>query len=340
MSSEKVLLTKKQEGSDNMRTFVAATIFRLIQVVSFPIELVGYVLFVIKSILFSRKSGITMTALAPLYMRYMRHKLGTRLDEPGVRLMMALPNVSHLGIRLFTGPTILAGRLTGYVPGVYRYPYEGRPSVSYESSARTAFFDAALDRHLGDVEQFVLLGAGWDTRSCWMPQAIHCFEVDTLKTQQTKREMLEKVGLDTTRVTFVPADFLKENWLEKLVHAGFDSDKPSFFLWEGVTMYLDREAVETTLRKIASTARGSVVAFDYFTTESLVSKALYWRFARVATRAAGEPLKFGIESTPPSRERLAELLRSCGLALGEQRTLGQETEGKRAWGGFATAIVT
>ena len=104
-------------------------------------------------------------------------------------------------------------------------------------------------------------------------------------------------------------------------------------------MYLDREAVETTLRKIAGTAKGSVVAFDYFTTEPLESQALYWRYARAMTRAAGEPLKFGIDSTPPSSERLAEFLRSCGLSLGEHRTLGQETEGNRAWGGFATAIV-
>jgi hypothetical protein len=51
-------------------------------------------------------------------------------------------------------------------------------------------------------------------------------------------------------------------------------------------------------------------------------------------------LKFGVDSTPPSRERLAELLPSCGLALVEQRTLGQETEGKRAWGGFAIASVS
>ena len=104
-------------------------------------------------------------------------------------------------------------------------------------------------------------------------------------------------------------------------------------------MYLDREAVEATLRKIASTAKGSVVAFDYFTTEPLESHALYWRYGRAGTRAAGEPLKFGIDSTPPSSERLAEVLRSCGLSLGEQRTLGRETEGERAWGGFATAIV-
>ncbi len=47
------------------------------------------------------------------------------------------------------------------------------------------------------------------------------------------------------------------------------------------------------------------------------------------TKAAGEPLRFEIDSTPPSRERLAELIRSCGLSLEEQRTLGQETEAKR-----------
>jgi hypothetical protein len=50
-------------------------------------------------------------------------------------------------------------------------------------------------------------------------------------------------------------------------------------------------------------------------------------------------MKFGVDSTPPSRERLSELLQSCGLALFEQRTLGRETETERAWGGFAIAVV-
>ncbi len=80
-------------------------------------------------------------------------------------------------------------------------------------------------------------------------------------------------------------------------------------------------------------------AFDYFTTEPLESQALFWRYSRAGTRANREPLKFGIDSTPPSRERLAESLQSYGLSVVEQRTLEQETKGKRAWGGFATAIV-
>lgn len=137
----------------------------------------------------------------------------------------------------------------------------------------------------------------------------------------------------------MPADFEKEDWLARLVAVDFDPSRPALFLWEGVTMYLERTAVEGTLRKIASTAKGSVVAFDYFTTEALTSRALYWRYGRFATKAAGEPLRFGVDSTPPSSKRVAQLLQSCGLALGEQRTLGRETGGKRAWGGFATAIV-
>ena len=223
-----------------MRNIVKAAIFRMIQIAWSPIALVGYVLFVIKLILFSRKSGVSSTTLASLYTRWMQHKLGTRLDEPCERLMMVLPNVSHLALRLVTGGTLLAHRLTGYVPGIYRFPFEGEPQMAQEPAARTTFFDAALARHLGDIDQLVILGAGWDTRSYRMPKEIRCFEVDREKTQQTKRQMLKKAGLDTTRITFVPADFLKEDWLEKLVHAGFDPHKPTFFLWEAVTMYLQR----------------------------------------------------------------------------------------------------
>ncbi len=104
-------------------------------------------------------------------------------------------------------------------------------------------------------------------------------------------------------------------------------------------MYLDQEVVEATLRKIAGGSKGTLVAFDYLTAEAFVARAVYWRYLRTVIRAVDEPLRFGINSTLPSRERLAELLRSCGLSLVEQRTLGQETGENRAWGGFAVAIV-
>lgn len=319
----------------------AAAVFYILYILLLPVTVVGYVLWVGKALLAGLGSGVSGTAQGSLSARYFEHHLGTRRDEPSNRLLTALPGVSPLGVRLFAGPLMLAHRLSGYVPKAFRYPYEGEVSMQYEASARQTFFDSVVDRYIADIPQFVILGAGFDTRAVRLPKdsRVRSFELDAPKTQAIKMKMLEKAGIDSSGVKFVAADFEKEDWLVRLVEAGFDPGKPALFLWEGVIMYLDRKAVESTLRKIASTAKGSIVAFDYMTTEPLESQALYWRYARVGTRIAGEPLKFGIDSTPPSSDRLAEFLQSCGLSLGEHRTLGQETEGKRAWGGFATAIV-
>jgi methyltransferase (TIGR00027 family) len=324
-----------------MRKVVAATVFRSIQVLLLPGAAVAYVPFVVRLVRYSRRSGTSATVLASLYTRYMQHKLGTRTDEPCERVMLALPSVSHLGLRVETAPTLVAHRLTGYVPRIYRYPFEGVPKMRHQPAARTTFYDRALERHVAGVDQLVVLGAGFDTRAYRLPAgtSVRCFEVDTPKTQAFKREMLAKAGVDTSRVTYAPADFLEEDWFEKLVEACFEPDRPSFFIWESVTMYLDREAVESTLRRIAGTATGSVVAFDYLSDEFIGARSLYMRYSRAVINATGEPWRFGIDNTPPARERVAAFLKSCGLSLEEQRNFGPETGRKRAMAGFATAIV-
>jgi methyltransferase (TIGR00027 family) len=324
-----------------MRELVAMIIFRTIQALLLPIGVIAYLPFVVKLVMFSRWSGTSATVLASLYTRYMQHKLGTRCDEPCARLITVMPNVSRPGLLLETAPTLLAHRLTGYVPRIYRYPYEGIPPFRHQSAARTTFYDAALERHLNDIAQLVILGAGFDTRSYRMrPEAaVQCFEVDVPKTQEFKRQMLKKANIDTSLVTYVPADFQVDDWFGKLVAAGFNPERPSFFLWESVTMYLDRHAVESTMNKIAGTAAGSVIAFDYLSTELIRSRSLFMRYARTILNITGEPWKFGIDNTPPVRKQVAAFLESCGLRMIEQRNFGDETEGRRAMAGFATAIV-
>lgn len=320
---------------------IAAVLFSIINILFLPITLLGYVLVVGKLFLVGRTSGVSTTAQGPLSARWTQHNFGVREDEAANRLMKVMPGFSPLGWYLVSVPVLLAHRLTGYVPKAFQYPFEGEVAAQYEASARQTFFDNVVDHYLSDIKQFVILGAGFDTRAYRFPKStqIRSFEVDAPPTQMIKRQLLQKTGIDSRGVTFVSANFERENWLTKLIDAGFDPGKPALFILEGVIIYLDHEAVEDTFHKIASTAKGSVLAFDYFTTEPLESNSLYWRFGRWSTKAAGEPIKFGIDSTPPARERVAELLQSCGLSLVEQRTLGEETEGKRAWGGFVTAIV-
>ena len=66
----------------SLRRIVAATVFRIIQIVLLPVGIVSYVVFVVKLVAYSRKTGTSATVLASLYTRYMQHKLGTRQDRP------------------------------------------------------------------------------------------------------------------------------------------------------------------------------------------------------------------------------------------------------------------
>jgi methyltransferase (TIGR00027 family) len=320
---------------------VRAGLFRVIQAALLPAGTAGYLVAVPKLLLYSRRTAVSATLLASLYTRYMQHLLGTRPDLPAARLMMAMPNVSRRGFRLETGPTLVGHRLTGYVPRIYRYPYEGEPPLRHQQTARTSFYDAALRRHLPGIEQLVILGAGFDTRVYRLPpeDQVRCFEIDRPGTQAFKLRMVKNAGLAADRATYVPADFRAEDWFEKLLAAGFDPARPAFFLWEAVTMYLDRASVEGTLQRISRTAPGSVVAFDYFSAQTIASRTPFMRYARAATKFAGEPLTFGIDNTPPARERAAEFVAAFGLGLEEHRNFGRETRGRPAPAGFVTALV-
>ena len=248
-----------------MRDFIATTVYYIISILLFPVSLLGYVIWVGKGFLTGNPSGVSATAQGPLSARWAMHNLGTRQDEPANRLLPLLPGVPPVASRMASFPTLLAHRVSGYVPKAFRYPFEGDVPKLYEASSRVTFFDEAVDRSLAEMDQFVILGAGFDTRPYRFPKdtRVRSFEVDAPKRQAVKREMLAKAGIDSFEVTFVAADFEKEDWLNRLVDSGFDPAKPALFLWEGVRVYLEREAVEDTLRKIASTAKGSVPTPHY-----------------------------------------------------------------------------
>jgi methyltransferase (TIGR00027 family) len=331
------------DQNDHKKTssgLLAAAVYYLLNILLFPIALIGYVVMSV-SFYAGRKSAVSGTALAPLTGRWLLHNLGSRQDEPANRLMMAM---SGLSVSLALGPMVFAHRMSRYVPKAYRYPFQGEITLGNQGSARQTIYDRVVEQYLPAVSQFVVLGAGFDTRALRLkgnPEyaSVCSFEIDTPPTMAFKCERLARAGIDSSGVTYISADFEKDDWLTLLINAGFNPAQPALFIWEGVVPYLDQAAVKDMLQKIAGTAKGSILAFDYFTSEVIESQALSMRSVRASLNASGEPLKFGVDSTPPLRERVAELLQSCGLSLIEQRTMGQETDGKRAWGGFAISAV-
>ena len=118
-------------------------------------------------------------------------------------------------------------------------------------------------------------------------------------TQGVKKEKLNGIfQMLPDHVTYVPVDFQKENLQSCLSENGYDRHLTTLFIWEGVTMYIDLQAVEKTLSFISqNTGKGSSVIFDY-TYHEVVSGEYERKEAREWLKIAeksDEPLLFGIK---------------------------------------------
>ena len=149
---------EKEQSHKYSRT--AALLFALIWIVFLPVWLVVWIFYMAHLIFSSRRLGVSATALSPMTMRWLQHQLGLRRDEACAKLIKVLPNHCYAGLRGAWLPVLLGHRLTGFVPKMLRYPYEGIPPVGHCSAVRATFVDAAIERYLPGVDQFVELGPG------------------------------------------------------------------------------------------------------------------------------------------------------------------------------------
>lgn len=143
------------------------------------------------------------------------------------------------------------------------------------------------------VTQYVVLGAGLDSYG-WRPHppGLQVFEVDHPATQAWKRGLLRQAGLATPEnVHFVPVDFERDRLADALQAAGCRLDRPVFFSWLGVTLYLTREAIFDTLSMVAGLPTGSAIVFDYGVTPALLSAVEQWGVSQFVRKyaAEGEP---------------------------------------------------
>jgi methyltransferase (TIGR00027 family) len=166
-------------------------------------------------------------------------------------------------------------------------------------AARSRFAEDELARAVEQgVGRYVVLGAGLDTfayRNPYPPERLRVFEVDHPATQAWKRARLAEAAIpvpDTLR--WVPVDFERESLTDGLRNAGFRDGERAFVSWLGVTPYLTREAIATTLAAVvAATAPGSAVVFDYALAPASMSFLQRLAVRRLAARVAsvGEPFR-------------------------------------------------
>ncbi len=318
-------------------------LFGLISLLLAPISILGFVAYMATLLLLNRRNGISGTAYEPFMGRMMMHDVGDREDVAAKKLSVTLPALPHPIWSLLMGPTMLAGRLSGYFPEAFRYPAPRPAGLASAMGIRTEFFDRTLLASLKTVQQVVILGAGWDTRaySLLLDWGHPVFEVDAPATQRAKMAALQKAGIDSSRVTFVEVDFNRQSWLERLEKHGFDPSRPTHLIWEGVTMYLEEEAITETLRTVSSFPPGSTLAFDYFARQLVKAEPPLRLIGMIVTASIrwfyGESMVFGFDMEPPAKDKITARLGEHDLDLLDYEILSGEEKGKIALYGFALA---
>ncbi len=216
-------------------------------------------------------------------------------------------------LRLFSDPlarTFLRGRLRALAwigsrprlkPTAERiFDHFGGPGPRPSAILRTRAIDDVVEDALKIRHQFVLLGAGFDTRPyrLVLPEDVTTFEVDLPATQDMKRRVLGARSIDLSHVRFVPVDFESDDLGVALTASGFDPSEPSIVIWEGVTQYLTAEAVDLTLATLARICPwGSRLVLTYVDAAALKPGSPFpeaERWLRNVSQA-GEPWIFGID---------------------------------------------
>ena len=196
-----------------------------------------------------------------------------------------------------------------------------------------------IDEHLlaalPDVEQVMILGAGYDSRAYRFATEIGArpvFEVDLPPLSRRKAAIVaaHQDVFGHASIHRVEIDFRTQTLPDQLAGSGFVRGAPTFVAWEGVSPYLDRAALEATLEALAGVCgTGSTLAMDFW---HHVAGVGGYRFRIAATRAMrfiGEPITFAIDPND-SRVLLAgHRFDALDVADGTELTRRYATDGRR-----------
>jgi methyltransferase (TIGR00027 family) len=195
----------------------------------------------------------------------------------GISIASARANESLLADRLFNDPwaglfvAAAPSAVISEVPAAEHDPAEIEALIAFGGvcdfwfRVRTRFFDDYLQQASSHCPQVVLLAAGLDARAFRLdwPEGTHLFEIDLPEVFAFKEPILEREGArPRCERTTVAAD-LGENWSEPLIDAGFDPERRSVWLAEGLMLYLSSPQVAQLLHTIGDLSSvGSELAYE------------------------------------------------------------------------------
>jgi methyltransferase (TIGR00027 family) len=139
-------------------------------------------------------------------------------------------------------------------------------------AVRTHYFDTYFNAAVRDgIRQVVILAAGLDSRAYRLdwPAGTVVFEIDQPKVLDYKTDTLADHGAVPAADRRPVAVDLRDDWASALLAAGFDRDKPTAWLAEGLLPYLPAVAQDRLFETITDlSAPASRVAVEDFTVDT------------------------------------------------------------------------
>ena len=211
-------------------------------------------------------------------------------------------------------------------PAVQRLERFAVSGLATSGLCRHRFIDEHLLEALPAVQQVVILGAGYDSRAYRFTTEIGArpvYEVDLPPLSRRKAAIVAARSdvFGHASVHRVEIDFRTQSLVDRLAGSGFNPGEPTFVVWEGVSMYLSRAAVDGTLAALATVCGpGSVVAMDFWQNVSGVGGYSLRLAAVRGMRFIGEPVTFPIDAVDVS-----DLLGAHGFAVRDLADGGELT---------------
>ena len=254
-----------------MAPLFQSSTYILLQIILLPISLIGMIYANYKQQKNSKKAKISYTAGQVIQGQWLLHYFNIRKDYNIIKFIKKFPAESHIGFYMMFSAAILANKLVDFVPkALIKNNLDNISSYSF-LFFRTKKIDQLVKDNIKKVEQFVILGAGFDLRSVkFNNDNLIIFELDKKNTQKLKFDTLKKANISTKNISYIECDLNNNEWSNDLINNGFNKNKKTLFLFESVSCYLEEKIVNKVLSTINNiSAKESIVIQDFYSTRFL-----------------------------------------------------------------------
>ena len=311
-----------------MTRFFQNLTYILLQIILLPISLIGMIYANYKQQKNSKKEKISYTAGQVIQGQWILHFFNIRKDNNIIKFIKNFPAESHIGFYMMFSAAIIANKLVKFIPkALIKNNLDDISSYSF-LFFRTKKIDQLVKGNIEKVEQFVVLGAGFDLRSIrFYNDKLKIFELDKKNTQNLKLKTLKKAKISNKNISYIECDLNNSDWSINLINNGFNKNKKTLFLFESVSCYLEEKIVNNVLSTINNiSAKESIVIQDLYSTRFLHhDEFLRLKKGKELIKKFGENWNFSISMDNNVELEISKLLEKHNLTSKETYICGKNS---------------